>query len=287
VRKNLRKRLLFFLALLILVFFTVGVGGRLIEPGILFHPEKYPIGDWSLLNWELPHGSRIEDVFFTATDGTHLHGWYVSAATENGPVVLNMHGNSGNVTHQRHWIQAFVERGVSVFIFDYRGYGKSYGTPVEEGVYADATGAYDYLVKQRKVDPTRIFLFGHSLGGAIAIDLASRKPCSGLIVESSFTSAPAVAARIVPVYPFGWFIHSRFNSIGKIPNIHVPILIIHGDSDTLIPFRHGQELFAAANEPKQFYEVPGGAHGNLEMTGGTTYHNSIMSFITAHKVTSP
>lgn len=287
MQKTLRKRLLFFVTLVILAFFTVGIGGRLIESGVVFHPEKYPTGDWSLLNWELPAGSRIEDVFFTASDGTHLHGWYISAATENGPVVLNMHGNSGNVTNHRHWIQAFAERGVSTFIFDYRGYGKSDGTPVEEGVYADATGAYDYLVKQRKIDPKRIYLFGHSLGGAIAIDLASRKSSAGLIVESSFTSAPAVAAGIVPVYPFGWFIHSRFVSVGKIPNIHVPILIIHGDNDALIPIRHGKELYAAAHEPKQFYQVPGGAHGNLEMTGGAVYYNTIMSFITEHGTSAP
>jgi fermentation-respiration switch protein FrsA (DUF1100 family) len=283
----MRKLLLITVALLVIVFFAVGIGGRLIEPHYTFHPEKYPGGNWSLLDWDLPHGSKIEDVFFTATDGTHLHGWYITAAGENGPVVLNMHGNSGNLTNHRHWIQAFAERGISVFIFDYRGYGKSDGEPIEEGLYSDATGAYEYLLKQKKIDPKRLFLFGHSLGGAIAIDLASRKQSAGLIVESSFTSASAIAAGIVPVYPFGWFIHSRFDSIGKMPNIHAPLLIIHGDKDALIPFQHGQELYAAAHEPKQFYPVPSGIHGNLEMIGGTTYYETIMSFITVHSAHSP
>jgi fermentation-respiration switch protein FrsA (DUF1100 family) len=281
------KRAFLFIALLLLIFLVIGVGGRMIEPRVVFRPEKFPSGDWSLVNWDLPHGSRIEDVFFTSKDGTHLHGWYFSAATDTGPVILYMHGNAGNVTHRRQWFQTMVGRGVSVFSFDYRGFGKSDGDPSEEGVYADATGAYEYLLKQRKISPERIFLFGHSLGGAIAVDLASRKPSGGLIVEASFTTAPAVAGNFLPVYPFQWFLRSKFESIAKIPNVHSPVLIMHGDRDYQIPIKFGRELYAAANQPKQFYQVNGGSHDNLDLVGGTTYYDTLMTFISKQNVASP
>ncbi|HZS48913.1 MAG TPA: alpha/beta hydrolase [Blastocatellia bacterium] len=269
-----------FLLLCLIAFFGTGLVGRLIEPHVVFQPQKFPGGNWSLFDWNLPSGSRVEDVFFDSKDGTHLHGLYISAAVENGPVILYMHGNAGNVTHRRDWFEEMARRGISIFVFDYRGFGKSDGHPDEEGLYADAMSAYEYLGNQKHISINRLFVYGHSLGGAVAIDLASREPVAGLIIEASFTSIRAMASHYVPVYPFYWFLHSRFDSISKIPLVRSPVLIIQGDQDETVPFKLGRELYDSAKQPKEFYEIHGGGHDNLAKVGGTAYYDKLISFVT-------
>jgi len=218
-------------------------------------------------------------VFFTSKDGTRLHGWYACAADSDAPVLICIHGNAENVTRRRQWIEKLVKRGISIFSFDYRGYGQSEGIPIEHGIYDDAVAAYEYLRNNRRIAPERISALGHSLGGAIAVELATRVHLSRLIVESSFTSISDMAGHIVPIFPFRLFLHSKYDSIRKIRRVQVPVLFVHGDKDGTVPFRLGSRLYQAANEPKSFYEIKGAAHGDIVVIGGVEYYEKISEFI--------
>ena len=165
-------------------------------------------------------------------------------------------------------MRALAKIGVNILAVDYRGYGKSEGKPDEAGVYRDADAAYDYLVKQRHFRAEDIIIYGHSLGGAVAVNLASRRPCGGLIVQSSFTSARAMARRMFAIPLIGYVVKSRFDSLQKIRDVHAPILIVHGTRDEVVPFAMGQQLFAAAPEPKRFYPIEGAGHNDLMEAGG-------------------
>jgi len=223
----------------------------------------------------------IEDVFFRSNDGTQLHGWYITATHPDSPVLLSIHGNAENVTRRRGWFEQLVKRGITVFAFDYRGYGRSEGVPIEQGIYQDAVSAYEYLRNERHVDAERITVLGHSLGGAISVELATRVQIAGLIVESSFTSISKMASLIVPVFPFRFFLRSKYDSIRKMRHISAPVLIVHGDKDQRVPFDLGRRLYHAANEPKSFYHIKGAAHGDIVVVGGIEYYERICGFIRA------
>jgi len=201
-------------------------------------------------------GLVYEDVEFVAEDGCRLHGWWIPHDHARGTVII-LHGNAGNIG-ERVWMAADFNRlGLNVFLFDYRGYGKSKGWPGEKGIYRDARAAFE-VVRARYDDAENIpvLLYGRSLGGAVAIQLAIDKKARGLIVESSFTSVPEMGALLYPAFP-RWLCHDRFNSIRKITDIHIPLLVAHSRGDQLVPFQMGQRLFATANEPKEFVELTG------------------------------
>jgi hypothetical protein len=168
---------------------------------------------------------------------------------------------------------------LNIFIFDYRGYGKSEGEPNEEGIYLDSQAAYDWLVKVKKIMPENIILFGRSLGGICAIEVASKNPAAGIILESVFPSAGKMARKIFPILPLGWAIKSRLNAIGKVPSLKLPKLFIHGTRDEIVPYGLGRELFSAAAEPKIFYDIEGAGHNDTFLVGGTGYLNTIAQFI--------
>jgi pimeloyl-ACP methyl ester carboxylesterase len=174
--------------------------------------------------------------------------------------ILYLHGSSGNVAtpgYNKAWAE-FHRLGLGVMAVDYRGYGHSGGVPSEAGLYLDAEAAYRYLTSDLHVPPARIIIYGYSLGSAVAIDLASRFPAAGLIVEGAFLSIPARGAELYPFLPVAWLAHNRFASVDKMGRVTMPKLFIHARGDTVVPIAHGRRLFELAHAPKYFQEVAGG-----------------------------
>ena len=202
-------------------------------------------------------GLPYEDVRLTTDDGLSLHGWFIPAAEARG-TVLFLHGNAGNISHRIDTLQMFHRLGYSTLIFDYRGYGSSGGTPSEQGTYRDAEAAWRYLTEQRRIPPCQIVLFGESLGGAVASWLAARQKPAALVIASGFTSAPDLAQHFYPYLPVRWLAHLRYDTRKNLRAVAVPVLIAHSPEDEIIPFEHGQALYAAANSPKRFLELGGG-----------------------------
>lgn len=257
--------------LAILIFFAVVLVGC--ENKIIYHPHKYPAGEWDAAD-----GLEVEDVWFHAADGTKLHGWYFPA-TGARATLLFFHGNAGNLTHRVDNIQRLTPLGLNVFIFDYRGYGKSEGAPDEAGILQDAQAAYDTLVTTRRVPPETVILFGRSLGGAFATDVARHNPAAGLILEAAFTNARDMAGEMFPLLPIGWGIRSKLNAIDKVPHIALPKLFVHGTDDEVVPYRLGRKLYDAAAPPKAFYDLPGAGHNDTYRVGGQAYFDRIQRFV--------
>ncbi len=209
-------------------------------------------------------GRPCEDVYFKSTDGVELNGWFFPADT-NSPrarlVFLICHGNGGNIGHRLGQCRVLLDLGVSAFIFDYRGYGRSKGRPGEEGTYRDAQGAHAWL-RQKGFRGEDIIVMGESLGGGVASELALREPVGGLILQSTFTSIPDIGAELYPWLPVRWFNTIKYDTHAKLPRIKVPVLVMHSREDELIAFHHAEKNFAAANEPKQFCEIVGDHNGS-------------------------
>jgi len=226
------------------------------EQAHVFQAARYPDGNWS------PAGSEFEDAWFTADDGTRLNGWYFPHE-KPAAVVLFAHGNAGNVTQYAEWLRVLHDRHrVSVMIFDYRGYGKSDGEPDEAGIIEDACAARQWLAQREKIAESDIVLMGQSLGGGVMVDLAASDGARGLVLLNTFTSLPDVAAHHYPLLPTRMLMHNRLDSASKIGRYHGPLLQVHGDKDSVVPFAQGKKLFAAANEPKRFVVNPGGGHND-------------------------
>ena len=222
----------------------------------------------------------LEDVWFQAADGTKLFGWYAESSATPA-VLLWCHGNAGNMTHRLDNLRALYRLGLSVFLFDYRGYGKSQGRPSEAGLYQDALGAYDYLTRGRRIRPERVVLFGRSLGGAVAGELATQRPAMGLLLESCFPSIEAVARHHYLGLPLHWLLGAAFRLEDRLPQLSLPKLFIHGDRDDIIPIELGRQAFAAAKDPKEFYVVHGADHNDVPSIGGRAYFMRFSAFISA------
>ena len=235
----------------------------------IFYPMRFPEGDW-----ELQRSSGAEERWIRACDGTRLNAWWFPLPDAR-VATLFLHGNAGNLTHRVDHAEQIREAGSAVMVLDYRGYGKSEGRPSERGVYEDADAAYDELVRMGFA-PSKIVLHGESLGTAVAVDLAARRPCAGLVLEAPLSSAQEIAAGIVPL--LGPAIVRGFESRRKISQVHAPVFVIHGDRDEVIPFRHGRAVFEAANEPKSFWQVRGGTHNELLYQAGTEYVPRLREF---------
>jgi len=198
----------------------------------------------------------FEDVVFKTDDGLHLNGWYIPA--ENSQfTVLFCHGNGGNIMHRLDSMNIFYNLGLNCFIFDYRGYGNSEGKPGEDGTYLDAEAAYEWLTKEKKISPNDIIIFGRSLGGSIATQLASKVQARALIIESTFTSYVDIGRKFYPYMPVRLFARFGYRTIDYIKDVHCPVMIIHSRSDDIVPFEFGLELYEVANEPKEFAEIFG------------------------------
>jgi fermentation-respiration switch protein FrsA (DUF1100 family) len=224
----------------------------------------------------------IERAEFSSEDGVRLVGWIMPAATgTTGFWLLVCHGNAGNLSQfdrPAHYA-ALRELGLNLFAFDYRGYGESGGTPSEHGLYRDADAAYRYLREERGVPADRIIVFGHSLGSAVAIDLASRTQTAGLIVEGGLISVVQRGQELYPFIPVRWIARTRFSSIDKIPLVTAPKLFLHAVADEVIPLSHGRRLFQAAAEPKRLVELAG-THSDAFAVDSSRYFGSIAGFMT-------
>jgi fermentation-respiration switch protein FrsA (DUF1100 family) len=222
-------------------------------------------------------GLEFEDVFMEAEDGVRLHGWLVPARPSRG-VLLFFHGNAGNITHRLESIALFHRLGLSVFIVDYRGYGKSEGRPTEQGTYRDARAAWRYLTEARSVPANRILLFGRSLGAAMASRLATETNPAGLIVESGFTSIPDMAARHYPYLPVRLLTRFRYATLDHVRANAAPILVVHSHDDEIAPFEMGERIFEAASEPKSFVRLNGG-HNETIFVNAPVYLEGIKAFL--------
>jgi len=241
------------------------------EKGIVFFPDPYLIGTPAHYNLE------YEEVWFTAAEGVRLHGWWVPKL--GCPTFLWFHGNAGNISHRLENIKLLHDLAdVQVFIFDYREYGKSEGRISREGTFKDAAAAYRYVIEDRKIPAPDLILFGRSLGTALAVDLAVRLPCRALILESPFTNSSDMAKLFAP-FMFDWRPKVPYDNIGKIGQVPVPVLVIHGTEDEVIPVDMGRRVFAAALEPKQLYLIPGAHHNDTYLVGGKSYFDRLRAFI--------
>ena len=237
----------------VIAYLMIVLAFTFFENSLLFHPSRYPQGDWAL-------SPGIEDAWFTSADGAKLHGWYLQGE-EDKPVVLFCNGNAGNIAYRRHVLDALADMRITAMMFDYRGYGRSEGSPNERGILADARAARSWLAKLANVPEDRIVLWGESLGGAVAVDLAA-DGARGLIVENTFHSLPEVAKHHFPWLPIKLGMRTRLASGEKIGNYRGPLLQFHGDADEVVPYSQGQKLFERANQPKTFVTVPGAKHND-------------------------
>jgi fermentation-respiration switch protein FrsA (DUF1100 family) len=239
----------------------------------VYFPAKYPEG-----LWDAQALLRATDVWLDTEDGVRIHAWSIP---RDGAffVTLHLHGNAGNITHRYPQFREILAAGSTILALDYRGYGKSHGKsnarPTERGLYRDAEAAYNYLLKTG-FRPDHIIVHGESLGTAVAVDLAARRPCAAVVLEAPFPSAKDVARTVAPA--IGPMLIWGFDSRAKIGRIHAPVFFIHGDRDEVIPLRLGQDLFAAAREPKSFWLVPGAGHNDIAEAAGASYRQRLQSF---------
>lgn len=225
-------------------------------------------------------GFDWEDVRLTTSDGIRLHGWYLPAKQSDVITLLFFHGNAGNISHRLDSLDLFRQLGVAVLIIDYRGYGQSKGDPSEEGLYRDAEAAWRYLADERDVPPQRIVASGRSLGAAVAARVAAEHPVGGLIVESGFTSVPALGAERYPVFPVRLLTRFEYPTREFIRQASAPVLVVHSPDDEAIPYHHGRSLFEAANEPKTFLEIQGG-HNTGYLDSREDYTQGLRDFLRA------
>jgi uncharacterized protein len=265
-----------------LFFVTV----RQLEHAVTYHPQGYTAGP----RWTPP--ANGEDVWINVTNDALLHAWFVRATAQPAlATVLYFHGNGGNITHTGWRAAELAAQGFDVLTFDYRGFGRSDGVISDEsGLYADGDAAYDYLVRERGVKPEQLVLYGLSLGTTVAIDVAARRPCGALIVESGLSSASEMGQVALPWLPrwLHFLGKNRFDSAHKIANVKCPVLITHGTNDRTVPVAQGRRLYEAAPEPKRLLIIEGGGH-NLAGEGGATYRDQIADFAkeALTKITSP
>ncbi|HWS89248.1 MAG TPA: alpha/beta hydrolase [Pyrinomonadaceae bacterium] len=250
---------------------------RRFEASVIFHPERAARAGV----WRAPRGA--EEVWFGNAEGLKLHGWFFRSPTQPArATVLYAHGNGGNLSYCE-WVgESLAARGFDVLLFDYRGYGRSEGEPAgEAGLYADTEAAYDFLTKERGVAARQLVLYGQSLGTAAVADVAARRECGGLVLESGLTSAADMAAVIMPWLPrfVRRLTKNKLDTVSKLPRVRCPVLVAHGDRDEIIPASQGRKLFEAANEPKRLLIVEGAGHNDLSNVGGEKYIDTLAEFV--------
>lgn len=246
--------------------------GGCLDQRFLYYPTAWQEGEWAAVS-----GLPIQDVQFRSADGVKLHGWLVEAPGSPG-IVLWCHGNAANVINRLDQLARWHAGGISILIFDYRGYGRSQGRPSEPGLYRDAVAAYE-LVRERGWPPERIVLYGQSLGAAVAIELATQRPVAGVILEAPFPSVRAVVKLYYGALPLHWLLCARYDLVSRLARVQAPLLVAHGDSDRIISFRLGREVFDAARQPKEFYRVHGADHNDVYLVGGQAYLDRLVAFI--------
>ncbi|HEX9709857.1 MAG TPA: alpha/beta hydrolase [Candidatus Thermoplasmatota archaeon] len=244
--------------------------GTALERGLIYYPSA------TLESTPAAFGLAFEEVEVTAADGVRLHGWHLP-----GPrpaTLLYCHGNAGNISHRLPKLRAFHDRlGLSILIFDYRGYGRSAGVPGEAGTYADARAMRAWL---RGRAPGPVVYLGVSLGAAVATLLAAEDPPAALVLETPFASVQAMANATLP--GAGWLFRTRYDARGTVGRVRAPVLVLHGDADEVVPYRQGRAVFDAASQPKVFATIPGAHHNDVHEAGGETYWRAWIGFLATH-----
>jgi len=262
------RALLLAAALLSLGTSSCGMIDRLVfqpSPGVDLTPEQL--------------GVEGREVYLDTEDGVRIHG-FVLPAPGATRAILFLHGNAGNASHRLPNAARLMQLGATVLVLDYRGYGRSAGTPSEAGVYADARAGFDHLTNGLGFPPGRVVVFGRSLGGVVAVDLARHRTPAGMILESTFTSVADMARGMLGV-PLGPLLRGRFDALGKIGRVRCPLLFFHGDADGIVPYRLGRTLYEAAPEPKAFETLAGAGHNDTVVVGGEPYFERIGAFLGA------
>lgn len=223
-------------------------------------------------------GLNYRDVELKTKDNLALHGWFVPNDSARGTVIF-CHGNAGNISGRLETVRTLHRLGLNVLIFDYRGYGKSEGRPTEKGTYRDGEAAWDYVTKNLEIPANRVILMGRSLGGPVAAWVAANRNPAALILESTFTRAPDLAAEIYPWLPVHRLIRYRYDTQARLDSVNCPVLVAHSRDDQLIPYHHGRELFEKSRKPKEFLEMEG-SHGGGFIESGETYVKALDRFLT-------
>jgi len=223
-------------------------------------------------------GIEAEDVRLESEDGVRLHAWFLPAPRGATRAILFLHGNAGNASHRLPNAAMLGQLDAHVLLLDYRGYGLSEGSPSESGVYADARAGLAHLTDARGIPEKRIVLFGRSLGGAVAVDLAQDRPLAGVILESTFPSLAEMARRLAGRLG-NFLVRGGFDSSDKIGRVRAPLLFFHGDRDTVVPYDLGENLYRAAPEPKTFETIEGADHNDTVEVGGRRYLARIGRFL--------
>lgn len=253
------------------------LGVRYIESKSVFYPER------SLAATPLALDLAFEDIFIQTEDHVIINAWLVKSSPARG-TLLFCHGNAGNNANRLDKILLFHQMGLNVLIVDYRGYGKSEGRPSEAGIYKDAVAAHDYLRTRRDIDQASIIGYGESLGGAVVIDLATKKELAALVIDSSFTSAADMAQTIYPFIP-SFLLRTKLDSAVKVRDVAIPKLFIHSRADEVVPFRLGERLYQASASPKEFFELPGGGgHNDTPLAAQEKMAKKIVTFLQRHNV---
>jgi fermentation-respiration switch protein FrsA (DUF1100 family) len=266
------RRALRFLARILILLVVVGGVILLLEKQLIYFPTR--AHDATPSGMGLAH----EDVELLAEDGVRLHGWFLPAQGSR-LTVLVFHGNAGNVSHRLDRALLMQLRlKLDTFLLDYRGYGKSEGSPDEAGTYADARAAHRWLVA-RGIGPERLVLFGESLGSAVATQLATEVEARALVLESPFTSVPEMARAVYPFLPLWPLVRTRYDTVSKVGKLRMPLLVLHGERDEVVPFAQGRRVFEAAPEPKRFYAIPGAGHNDTYVVGGEAYWRVLGEFL--------
>jgi fermentation-respiration switch protein FrsA (DUF1100 family) len=275
----LLKPLASFLGLLLLLYGGACAWLFLSQRRLIFMPDR------TLESTPLDAGIPYEDVWIPVGDG-QIHGWWLPNETGLGLTFLYLHGNAANISQNLVWALALRNLGASVLMIDYRGYGLSSGPfPSETRLYEDALAAWDFLRQEKGIPPEEIVMYGHSMGGAVAVELASYVPQGGgLIVESSFTSMADMAQRsgYATLFPVEQLLTQRFDSINKLPSVSMPVLYIHGQNDTSVPATMSQQLYKATQAPKAIWLVPNAKHNDVVEQAGGEFQQQILQFLNRH-----
>ena len=232
-----------YLALVLLVYWG--------QSRLIYFPQR------NLTDTPRDIGLDYTSVHISTADGEMLHGWWIAAPVAKGTVLL-FHGNAGNISHRINYASMFRRLGYNTLLLDYRGYGQSSGSPSESGMYRDAQAVWLYATETLGISPAQIVLFGESLGGAVAAWLAAQEKPGLLVLASTFTSVPDLAAGLYPLLPVRWISRFQYDTLTSLQSVTCPVLIAHSPDDEIIPFDHGQRLFQAVSEPKQFLQLEGG-----------------------------
>ena len=243
-----------------------------IENSMLFFPVKELDGTPERIKL------KFDEVSLLTADKVNLHGWWVPRENARATLIFS-HGNGGNISHRLDKLRIFHGLGLNVLLYDYRGYGKSEGTPNEKGVYADVQAAYDFVVKEKNVPPGEIVAYGESLGGPVAAHLAANNPVKALILDSTFTNLQDMARSRSPL--LAGLVQSKFDTLADVAKIQSPTLVLHSPDDEVVPYTQGQELFAASKAPKQFVKLQG-SHNRGFLDSKKKYVKGLDEFLTAN-----